>query len=102
MAEQTSWTKPGSVSSALRVPPPTVSAASTTSTERPASASVTAADSPFGPAPTTTASYEARLTELIVRVARPDPFTSSLRSKSRTNRARWPRTVTKARFVRER
>ena len=36
MAEQTSWTKPGSVSSALRVPPPTVSDASTTSTDRPA------------------------------------------------------------------
>ena len=61
MAEQTSCMKPGSVSSALRVPPPTVSDASTTSTDRPACASVTAADKPFGPPPTTTASYEARL-----------------------------------------
>ena len=51
MAEHTSCRKPGTVSSALRVPPPMVSAASRTTTERPASASVTAADSPFGPAP---------------------------------------------------
>ena len=56
IAEQTSWTKPGSVSSAVRIPPPTVSAASSTSTERPARASTIAAASPFGPAPTTTAS----------------------------------------------
>src|SRR5438876_5433569 len=55
-AEQRSWTKPGSVSSALLVPPPMVSAASCTSTSRPACASVTAAASPFGPEPMTTAS----------------------------------------------
>ena len=56
IAEQTSWQKPGSVSSAVRIPPPTVSAASSTCTERPARASTIAAASPFGPAPTTTAS----------------------------------------------
>ena len=56
IAEQTSWTKPGSVSSAERAPPPTVSAASMTRTESPACASAIAAASPFGPEPTTTAS----------------------------------------------
>src|SRR5687767_10118441 len=56
MDEQTSCTKPGSVSSAERTPPPIVSAASCTSTSRPARASVIAAASPFGPEPTTTAS----------------------------------------------
>ena len=56
IAEQTSWTKPGSVSSAERVPPPTVSAASSTRTESPARASTIAAASPFGPEPTTIAS----------------------------------------------
>ena len=55
-AEQMSWTKPGSVSSAERDPPPIVSAASSTRTERPARARAMAAASPFGPAPTTTAS----------------------------------------------
>src|SRR5215208_6802205 len=60
MAEPRSWTKPGSVSSQERVPPPTVSSASSTATERPARASCTAAASPFGPAPTTTASYAPR------------------------------------------
>src|SRR5918998_2747695 len=49
--------KPGSVSSAERVPPPTVSSASRTATERPFRASSTAAARPFGPEPTTTASY---------------------------------------------
>src|SRR6185295_11362471 len=58
MAEQTSWTKPGSVSSADRVPPPTVAAASTRRTERPARASVMAAARPLGPAPTTMASRD--------------------------------------------
>ena len=48
-AEQTSCTKPGSVSSAERAPPPIVSLASSTSTERPARASAIAAASPFGP-----------------------------------------------------
>src|ERR1035437_7287382 len=57
MAEQMSWTKPGTVSSAEREPPPTVSAASTSSTERPAWARRMAAARPFGPAPTTTASH---------------------------------------------
>src|SRR6266566_301142 len=56
MAEHTSWRNPGSVSSAVRVPPPIVSCASMTRTERPAWASVTAAARPFGPAPITTAS----------------------------------------------
>ena len=55
-AEHTSCTKPGSVSAALRVPPPIVSAPSSTSTERPAAAHVMAAASPFGPEPTTTTS----------------------------------------------
>src|SRR5215210_3925931 len=57
MAEPTSWTKPGRVSSAERAPPPTVSSASSTITERPLRASSTAAARPFGPEPTTTASY---------------------------------------------
>ena len=55
-AEQTSWTKPGRVSSAERHPPPIVSFASYTVTERPLRASSIAAASPFGPAPTTIAS----------------------------------------------
>src|SRR5215204_6860793 len=57
MAEPTSWTKPGRVSSAERAPPPTVSSASNTITERPLRASSTAAARPLGPEPTTTASY---------------------------------------------
>src|SRR5690348_14496802 len=56
IAEQTSWWKPGRVRSAVRQPPPGVSEASSTSTERPARARVMAAASPLGPAPTTTAS----------------------------------------------
>ena len=51
-----SWRKPGSVSSLVRIPPPNVSAASMTCTDRPARASSIAAASPFGPEPTTTAS----------------------------------------------
>src|SRR5947207_14409658 len=56
-AEQTSCKKPGSVSSAERAPPPIVAFASQTTTEHPARASVIAAARPFGPEPTTTASY---------------------------------------------
>ena len=56
MPEQRSWTKPGSMSSADRAPPPISSAASSTRTEMPARASSIAALSPFGPAPTTMAS----------------------------------------------
>jgi len=56
IAEQMSCTKPGSVDSALRVPPPMVSSASWTRTRSPARASSMAAESPFGPLPTTTAS----------------------------------------------
>src|SRR5665213_1051673 len=52
----TSWRKPGRVSSAVRHAPPTSSAASTTCTARPRSASTMAAASPLGPEPTTTAS----------------------------------------------
>src|SRR5690606_37351811 len=59
--EQTSWTNPGSVSAVDRVPPPTVDAASNTTVRRPARAIVTAAMSPFGPDPTTTASYSLML-----------------------------------------
>src|SRR5690606_33058494 len=54
---QTSCTHPASVSSSLRSPPPGVSAPSSTSTDRPASATVIAAARPFGPEPITTASY---------------------------------------------
>jgi hypothetical protein len=50
-AEQTSCQVPGSISSAVRVPPPGCSAASYTVTSRPARANVTAAARPFGPAP---------------------------------------------------
>src|SRR5947207_14477306 len=56
-AEQTSCKKPGRVSSAERAPPPIVAFASQTRTEHPARASVIAAARPFGPEPTTTASY---------------------------------------------
>ncbi len=55
-AEQTSWRNPGSVSSAVRHPPPGSSAASYTSTARPARARTSAATNPLGPAPTTMAS----------------------------------------------
>src|SRR5439155_243835 len=55
IAEQTSWTKPGRVSSSLRVPPPSAACASCTVTAYPASASVIPAASPFGPEPITTA-----------------------------------------------
>ena len=58
-AAHESCRNPGSVSSSVRAPPPAVSAASTTSTVRPAWARVTAAVSPFGPAPTTIASNSA-------------------------------------------
>src|SRR6266478_8575092 len=57
MAEQTSCTNPGSVSSAERAPPPIVEFASRTRTEYPARVRVIAAARPFGPDPTTTASY---------------------------------------------
>src|SRR6476646_8435480 len=56
MAEQTSCTKPGSVSSAEATPPPAVGCASNTMTLRPVRAMAIAAASPFGPEPTTTAS----------------------------------------------
>ncbi len=46
----------GRVSSSVRAPPPTVPLASKRATEKPRRASSTAAVSPFGPAPTTTAS----------------------------------------------
>ena len=55
-AEQMSWARPGTVSSAVRVPPPISSAASSTVTDSPAVARVTAAARPLGPAPITTAS----------------------------------------------
>ena len=52
-----SWTNPGWTSSALRTAPPTSGWASRTSTDQPRSASRFAATRPFGPAPTTTASW---------------------------------------------
>ena len=55
-AEHTSWRKPGTVRSSVRHPPPARSAPSTTVTDSPAAASVTAADNPLGPDPTTTTS----------------------------------------------
>src|SRR6266853_7020014 len=51
-----SCTKPGSVISADRTPPPGVDADSSTQTERPAWARRMAAASPLGPEPTTMAS----------------------------------------------
>src|SRR6266508_1646534 len=69
-AAQMSWRKPGSVSSAVRQPPPIESAASCPVTSRPASASLIAPASPFGPDPTTTARFndlrEARPFELVL------------------------------------
>src|SRR5688500_9446312 len=56
MAEQTSWTKPGSVRAAERAPPPMSWLASYTATEWPARAIWMAAARPLGPAPMTTAS----------------------------------------------
>src|ERR1700726_1902458 len=55
IAEKTSWRKPGSVSASVRDPPPMDAAPSTTRTDLPARASVMAAASPLGPAPTKTA-----------------------------------------------
>src|SRR5262245_1198795 len=52
-----SWTKPGSVSSSDRMPPPTVSFLSNTQTERPARANSIPAARPLGPDPMTVASY---------------------------------------------
>jgi hypothetical protein len=55
---QKSWVNPSSpVSGPLRSPPPNSAADSSSSTFSPARASVTAPISPFGPDPTTTASY---------------------------------------------
>jgi hypothetical protein len=54
-AEHSSCSRPGTVSCALRAPPPIRSAASITVTATPAWASVTAPTRPFGPEPTTTA-----------------------------------------------
>ena len=56
---------PASVSSAERTPPPTADSASRTTTWRPARASVIAAASPFGPDPTTTASWLTRAAQPI-------------------------------------
>src|SRR5581483_8629817 len=60
IAEQTSWRKPGSVSSSVRMPPPIVGSASWTRTSSPARARVIAAARPFGPDPTTTALRDAK------------------------------------------
>ena len=60
-AEQTSWRNPGRVNSSVRVPPPMVSLASSTTTRNPCSATATAAAKPLGPDPTTTASQRAIL-----------------------------------------
>ena len=57
-AEHTSCSTPGCTTSAVRVPPPIVSAASNTVTGTPARASVTAAASPLGPAPITAAGFD--------------------------------------------
>ena len=56
-AEQKSCLKPGKVNSWVRVPPPIVSAASTTNTLAPLRASSIAAESPLGPEPIIIASY---------------------------------------------
>ena len=55
VAEQSSCSRPGSVSSLVRAPPPIVSAASITVTDTPREASVAAHASPLGPDPTTMA-----------------------------------------------
>src|SRR5206468_9114949 len=70
--DQTAWVTPGSVMGAVRTPPPCVSPASSTSTERPARARRIAAASPFGPEPTTTASY-ARLMRRSLPLGRSSP-----------------------------
>ena len=49
IAEQTSWTKPGSVSSNESAPPPSVSCSSCTTTSSPARASAIAAAEPVRP-----------------------------------------------------
>src|SRR5262245_39868790 len=68
MAEQMSCRNPGRVSSLDLVPPPMVWAASRTRTRRPLRARATAAASPFGPDPTTTASYDPLLMRRSVKV----------------------------------
>jgi hypothetical protein len=65
---------PGRVSSAERAPPPTVSAASKTITDRPALAKVMAAANPLGPDPTTTPSYLEFEVKKIGRLLRIQPF----------------------------
>ncbi len=85
--------KPGSVTSSVRSPPPGRSAASSTTTFQPASASATAATSPFGPEPTTTASTSVapsmrrRVTQRLDPPARSAP---SARSQPRgRSREQW-------------
>lgn len=57
--EHSSWRSPGSVASADRAPPPGCAAASSTVTSMPLRARVRAAESPFGPLPTTIADVTA-------------------------------------------
>src|SRR5579862_398413 len=63
-AEKVSWWNPGSVSSSVRTAPPGASWASSTVTDRPASARRIAATSPFGPAPMTIARSAALMPRL--------------------------------------
>src|SRR5436309_3203333 len=73
--------KPGNVSSAERRPPPTVVAPSRTVTERPARARQIAAASPFGPAPTTTASTTAPAARLVPPARTSATFTLGSRGR---------------------
>ena len=86
--EQTSWRKPGSVSAAVRVPPPISSRPSRTRTDAPLRASSTAAASPFGPEPTTTAS--SMLSTAVVPGGAPGEVGELARSLPRGARA-WRR-----------
>src|SRR5947209_2664266 len=89
-----SWTKPGKVSAAERLPPPTVSRPSTRSTRCPAWARVIAAASPLGPAPTTTASYCRRPASRRSATARlPTPAQDAQRRAHHIQAAAQPRVL---------
>src|SRR5687768_6507474 len=88
-ALQISWTTPGWVSSAERIPPPIVDSASKTATLRPVRAIVIAAARPFGPLPTTTASYSSAAMSTRLCHASSMVMPRHLRARARSEPDRW-------------
>src|SRR5450432_4216590 len=78
MAEQTSCLKPGNVRASVLIPPPMLLFASNNITDSPACCNVMAAASPFGPDPTTTASYSGLLMMLDILIEFDTDLTDSL------------------------